>query len=910
MNPRRWRHTAPLRLRSLFLRRRVDEELDDEIRDHVERRIADNIAKGMAEPEARRAALLGMEGIERLKEETRDMRKVNWILDFLQDIRFGFRTLRKSPGFTAIAILTLALGIGANTAIFSVVDAVLLRPLPFSDPDRLVQLFETESSPGNFPLTGQDFLDWRAQNSTFEDMAVYSYQESFNVSGAGEAERATVVEVQAGFFSLLGVQPIIGRPFAQGEDKAGKNRVALLSYGFWQRHFGGESDAVGKSVELNGVKYQVLGIMPQWYRLPGIANLWIPVDVSVKGLGGNGSHHLRALGRIKRGVGLEQARADLRGISASLEKEFPDSHYKVSAVVVPLKEQVVGGTQSELWIMFAAVGLVLLIACVNVANLLLVRSANRKREVAVRAALGASRGRLVRQLLTESVLLSICGAIPGLGLAYICVSVASNAKTFPIPQPNPVGLNPAVLFFTLFVSVAIGLLFGMLPALQASQFKLSEDLKAGGKKAFTTSARGRFIRDALVAVEVALSLALLAGAGLLLRTFADLRRVDIGVKTENVLTALVHLPPNRYDNLQSRKAFLDRLLGSLRNVPGVRAVAVSTAVPLAGGNNGYVQIDGSTDRNLQNQLVENNEVTPDYFRVMGIPILKGRGLNQADLDYTTGGLSGMKSHMEKLTEANPTAKPDIHLEVNVVINKAMADRFWPGQEALGKTYRSSGDSITLRVVGIAGNTRQWSLRTPTIPETYLPFSFVMEFGEGRFPYWISMLSAGPPESHTGTLVATVRSQDSSLAVFSVRTIPQIVSDSMTNTNYQTFLLGALAVLALVLAAVGTYGVMSYVVTQRTNEIGIRMALGAGQGQVLWMAMRQGFLMTAAGIAMGIAGTLALTRLLEDFLFGVKPGDPLTLAAVSLVMGFVALMACVIPALRATRVDPSVALRYE
>jgi putative ABC transport system permease protein len=825
---------------------------------------------------------------------------------FLSDIRFGLRMLARKPGFTAIAVLTLALGIGANTAIFSVVDAVLLRPLPFREPDQLVALFETEGSPGNFPLTGEDYLDWRAQNKTFEDMAVYSYQERFNASSEGTAERASVVETQANFFSMLGVQPILGRPFAKGEDQAGQNHVALVSYAFWQRHFGGEKDAVGKSVELNSTKYEVVGVMPVWYRLPGIADVWIPIDASVKGLGGRGSHHLRAIGRMKSGIGVAQAQTDLKGIAARLEKQFPNSNADVSAIVNSLKEQIVGGTRSELWVMFAAVGLVLLIACVNVANLLLVRSADRKREVAIRAAMGASRGRLVRQLLTESVLLSVSGAIPGIGLAYVCVRAVANAKTFPIPQPNPVGVNATVLLFTLLVSVAIGLLFGMLPAFQTSQFKLSEDLKSGGKKAFTASARGRFVRDALVAIEVGLSLALLAGAGLLLRTFADLRQVDIGVKTENVLTGLVQLPPNRYENLQSRKLFLDRLTESLRNTPGVREVSVSTALPLTGGNNGYVQIDGSTDASLKGQLVENNAVTPDYFRVMGIPILKGRVFNPGDLDNSASELSALA----KLFEANPNAKPDRHVEINVVINKAMADRFWPGQEALGKTFRSGGDTIVNRVIGIAGNTRQWNLRTAPIPETYYPLTLELQFGNGRSPFTISLLGAGPPEKMSGTLVSAVRQQDSSLAVFEVRTIPQIVSDSMTNTNYQTYLLGALSVLALVLAAVGTYGVMSFVVTQRTNEIGIRMALGAGRGQVLWMVLRQGFVMTAAGIAIGIAGTLALTRLIADFLYGVKPGDPLTLAAVCVVMAVVALAACAIPALRATRVDPSIALRYE
>jgi putative ABC transport system permease protein len=812
--------------------------------------------------------------------------------------------LARKPGFTAIAILTLALGIGANTAIFSVVDAVLLRPLPFRDAGQLVQLWMTEASPGNFPLTGQDYLDWRAQNTTFDDMAVYTYQQSFNASGAGEAERATVVQVQANFFSILGVQPILGRPFAKREDAAGQNHIALLSYGFWQRHFGGEVDPIGKSVELNGAKYEVAGVMPEWYRLPGGADLWVPIDASLKGLGTRGSHHLRALGRMKNGVNIEQARADLKGIAARIAKQFPDLNEDNSAVVVPLKEQVVGGTRSELWVMFAAVGLVLLIACVNVANLLLVRSADRKREIAIRAAVGASRARLVRQLLTESIVLSICGAIPGIGLAYVCVKAAAGMQSFPIPQPNPVGANWTVLLFALVISVVIGVLFGMLPAFQTSQFKLSEDLRAGGKKAFTASARGRLVRDGLVALEVGLSLALLAGAGLLLRTFADLRRVDIGVKTENVLTASLQLPENRYEHLQNRKIFVDRLMETLQAMPGVRAASASTAVPLQGGNNSYIQIDGMTDQALKNQLVEQNYITLEYFRVLGIPLLQGRELNTTDLDETAKNVGGLADFVEK----NPVDKPKDQIQVDTVINKAMADKFWPNQDPLGKVFRPGGDIVHAHVIGVVGSTRQWGLRVAPIPEAYYAIPFAMV--NGTLGLTLEVLSAGPPEAVATQIRNAVHSGDSNLALYSVRTIPQIVSDSMTDTNYQTFLLGALAALALVLAAVGTYGVMSFVVTARTNEIGIRMALGAGRAQVLWMVLRQGIAVTAAGIAMGIAGTLALTKLLQDFLYGVKPGDPLTLASVCAVMAIVALAACAIPAMRATRVDPSIALRYE
>lgn len=888
----------------MTLWRRKRQELQEEIDAHLRMAEDDRIAHGENPSHAAQSARRELGNGALIHETTRDQWGWRWLETLLLDIRYGLRTLRKSPGFTIVAVLTLALGIGANAAIFSVVDAVLLRPLPFHNPDRLVQLWETEGSPGNFPLMGEDFLDWRAQNSTFDDMSVYSYEEDFNASADGETERATIVETQANFFSLLGARPILGRLFAQGEDQAGQNHVAILSYGFWQQNFGGQADAIGKSLELNGAKYSVVGVLPQWYRMPATADAWIPLDVSVKGLGGRGGHHLKAIGRLKGGVSVGQASANLRAIAARIEKQFPNSNSKVSAVVVPLKEQLVGGFRSELWLMFAAVGFVLLIACVNVANLLLVRSAGRKREVAVRSALGASRSRLVRQLITESVLLSLCGAVAGIGLAWICVRAVAAAKTFPIPQPNPVEPNPVVLLLAIIVSIGIGLLFGILPAFQISQLKLSNDLKVAGRKGFETSPQNRWLRDALVAAEVALSLVLLAAAGLLLRTFADLRRVDIGAKAQNVLTGMVQLPPERYATPESKKAFLDQFLTSLRNMPGVRGAAVSDVLPLNPGTSGYFQISGSSDESLKTQLVETSSVTSDYFRVLGIPVIRGRAFNQTDIESTENAVNDL----EKRAAKNQSLVSQAHIAISVVINKAMADRFWPNQDALGKTFGSS--PLIYQVVGVAGNTHQFGLRKTPLPELYYPLPITLEFGQEPLPFSISVLTVGPPENLTRELAAAVHSQDKSLALFNVRTISQIVSDSMTDTSYQTFLLGALAALALVLAAVGTYGVMSYLVSQRTNEIGIRMALGAGRSQVLWMVLRKGLAMAAVGMLAGIAGTLALTKVLQEFLYGVKPGDPLTLAAVCFVMLLVALAACAIPAVRAMRVDPIVALRYE
>jgi putative ABC transport system permease protein len=820
------------------------------------------------------------------------------------DIRYGLRTLGRSPGFLAVAVLTLALGIGANTAIFSVVDAVLIRSLPFRAPDQLVALFETESAPGNYPLTGADYLEWRAQNQTFEDMATYSYQENFNASGAGEPERAIVVETQSNFFSMLGVEPAIGRAFLNGEDQAGRNHVAVLSYGFWQRHFGGDKSALGKSVLLNGEHYEVVGVMPSWYSIPAAADMYTPIDASAKGLGGRGSHHLRAIGRIKAGISVEQARADLKTVAARLEKQFPDNNSKVTAVVVPLKEQFVGATRSQLWVMFGAVTLVLLIACVNVANLLLARSSGRQREIAVRTALGADRRRVIRQLLTESVLLSACGAMPGIGLAYICVAWLRTAKGLPVNQPNPISVEPTVLLFTLGVTLLIGILFGLMPALQSSRVSLNEVLNSGGRMAVTATTRGRLLRDSLVTLEIALSLVLLAGAGLLIRTFSNMREVDIGVHADKVLTATAMLPRGAYKSLQSQTAFFRRLIEQLNAAPGVHGAAIASELPLNGGNNGYISIDGQSDESTKNQLVEWNVITPDYFRVMGIPLISGRTLSDADIQNAVE----IQAKLQDLPDGSPEVKALVDKMVTpTLINQTMARRYWPNQDAIGKTFKGGGGG-TSRVIGIVGDTKVFGLGQKAMPQAY--FALTGTEGDRPAPVSIVVQGSGEPSALVGALRGTMNSLDNSLAIFNVQTVPDLIATSMTTTTFQTFLLGVFAGLALLLASVGIYGVLSYVVTQRTNEIGIRMALGAGRGKVLWMILRQGLVLTVIGIGVGVAGTYALTGLLGSLLFGVKANDPLTFIAVSIVMGIVAMSACMVPAWRATRVDPMVALRYE
>jgi len=820
----------------------------------------------------------------------------------LQDIRFGFQMLARKPGFTWLAVLTLALGIGANTAIFSMVNAVLLRPLPFPEADQLVQLQMTEDAPGSFPMTGQDYLDWRAQNRTFADMAVYSFQESYNVTGAGDPERANVVETQANFFSLLGVQPAYGRPLLNGEDAQGKNHVALLSYAFWQRQFAGQVSALNTDLQLNGEAYRVVGVMPGWFRVPGGADLWVPIDMSPKNLGPRGEHHLRGIGRVKTGVTVDQARADLLAVSTAIEKQYPSNEHEGS-IVRPLKEQMVGNFRTQLWLMFGAVGAVLLVACANVANLLLARATDPRREIAVRTAMGAEGGRIVRQLLTESVLLAVLGALPGIWIASECVSLLVSKRVLPFPQPNPVGVDSQVLAFALGVSVLIGVLFGLAPALQTSRVNLIDELKASGKMVQTASTSGRAVRNVLVTVEIALSLALLAGAALLLRTFANLRDVRLGVDAEHVLTAGILPPSTKYSTPEREKQFYDRLLERLKASAGVRAAAITSELPVEGGSNGYVKIDGKPDSSSAGSLVEWASVTPDYFRVMGIPLMEGRGLNQLDMEAWA---ARVREYLAA-SETGGGGKTLSSVIIDAVINQTMANRFWPNEDALGKLFHQN-DKTRFRVAGIVGDVREWGLRTPTTPQAYFALTRDL-LGRGS-PMNIAVLGEGRPELLASSIRGAVRNVDSSLAVYQVQTINDITADSMATDTNQTFLLGVFAGLALLLAAVGTYGVISYLVTQRTGEIGIRLALGASRGQVLWLVVRQGLMLAVIGTALGLAGAVASTKLLQAMLFGVKPNDPITLVTVTAVMITVAIVASLVPAIRATKIEPVIALKYE
>lgn len=820
----------------------------------------------------------------------------------MQDIRYAMRMLGKSPGFTAIAVLTLALGIGANTAIFSVINSVLLKPLPFKDPSQLVDLRETESSPGNFPLDGADYLDWQKLNKSFASMSIFGYQQGFNASGAGEAEAATVRQTQANFFETIGVAPLIGRTFAKGEDVASRNKVVILSYGFWQRHFGGQPDALSKTVELNDEAYTVIGVMPRWFNFPAATDLWVPIDMNSGRMHQRGSHWASAIGRIKTGVTIEQARADLLGVSAQLNKEYrtPDDQ-DIHSLVYPLKDRLIGQSGSQLLLLLGAVALVLLVACANVANLLLARATGRQREMAVRATLGAGRWRLARQLLTESILLALGGAVIGTLGAWWGVALVQAAETAPIPRVNPVTIDMTVLFFTVGVSVLVGILFGLAPALQCSHLDLSEELKSSANAVVSVTGSGRALRNTLIVGEIAVCLALLVGAGLLLRSFARMRTADIGVQPENVLTMNLNLPSSKYSTPALREQFIEQLRARVAQIPGVTHAALSSEIAVAGGSNGYVKVPGVTNPKLQNQLVEVNYITPDYFNVFGIPLLEGRNFTAADAQQAQEVNDKVSALYKAAKDPNKVQIPPEWTE-NVVINQVMAKTFWPNQDALGKNYKGDGGP-NLIIIGIVGNERQWGIRESSIPENYFPMDDV----DGGA---LSLKTAVAPTSVMGTVRNTVREIDANLALFHVRTMNEIIAEDMTDATTQTFLLGIFAALGLVLACVGLYGVMSYLVTQRTHEIGIRMALGAQHRDVLRLVIGQGAKLIVIGVAVGIAGALGVTQLLAASLFGVSATDPATYIVVSALLIVVALVACYIPARRASRVDPMVALRYE
>ncbi len=818
----------------------------------------------------------------------------------LQDLQYGCRNLLKTPGFAVVVALTLAIGMGANTAIFSVIDSILLRPLPFPAPDRLVRLYETEAAPGQYPFSPPDFLDWRAQNTTLSDMALFSYPVDLNVSGQGEPDRITGSRTQANFFSVLGARPLLGRTWAAGEDQPGKDDVVILSYSLWRSRFAGDPGVIGRTVELNSRKCTIVGVMPASMRFPSWAEVWVPQPMDSKTLGPRGNHWLSGIGRLKPNVDIRRARAELSLIAARLQKQYPDSNDRVGAAVAPLRDDLIGNSRASLWMMLAVVGFVLLIACANVANLLLSKAVARQKEMAIRTALGAARWRLLRQLLTESLLISAIGGVLGLAVARATMGLFTYTRAR-LPQFNVVELNGTVLAFAAALVIATSLVFGAVPALQTSRPNLHDELKGAAGGSSSPGRRRRFTSDALVVAEIALSLVLLISAGLLLKNFAQLRNMNIGVRAEGVWTAAMQLPDTPYKTWQQIHQFHNRLIEETGRIPRVEAAAIASSVPPESAGNYYINLPGQTRAQMSGQLVEYHGVTPGYFRAMGIRLLQGRSFTQADVER---GLEAFHRFFDSFRAGNPLPPSEtIAMVYPVVINDTMARFFWPGRNPLGQRFgHGDNNGPWAEVIGVVSDVRQRGLAHPPAPEAY------DVFGGERF--YLVLRSSGDPGRLTAEVRRVLSRLDRSLPLFSVRTLDEVIADNAQGQQFLSVLVGSFAALAVLLAAIGIYGVLSYAVTQRTREIGIRMSLGATRGRVLLEALRQGMALALIGSALGIAGAVAARRVISSLLTEVGSGDPWVYLGTAALLGIVALTACYLPARRAARVDPMTALHYE
>ncbi len=876
-------------------RKRMLKDLDQDIRDHIEREMQDNIERGMPPEEARYAALRKFGNVRRVREDTRSVWSFIWIEQLFQDVRYGLRLLRRNPGFAATAILTLALGIGATTAIFSLVDGVVLKPLPYPTADRLVWVASVFASNGHGGVASYpDFLDWRARNHVFDGMAAYRTSD-FTLIGSREPLHVQGAVVSAQLFSLLGASPMLGRGFRPEEDNpaaAGGTNPVILSYGLWQREFGSDASVLGRTIELGDQPFTVIGVMPQAFQFPIQADsvaLWTTIGVDARG-GANamtaqrGAHYLDVDGLLKPGIKIEQAQAEMAAIAGTLNKEHPENKPR-TVRIMPELERLVGPVRTPLLVLLGAVGFVLLIVCANIANLLLARATGRYKEMALRAALGASRRRAVCQLLAESTSLGLLGG--ALGIAFGLASLRLLVRLIPaeVPRLDAVGLDARLLVFSLLISLMAGILFGLASATRVSKINLTDSLKASGSgSASKGQDRGR-LRDVLVVSEVSLAVVLLAGAGLLIQSFLRLTRVNPGFDPHQVLTFQLDSPAGLPD--AQLPAFFAELVKRLDALPGITSASAVASLPLTGDNisSGF-EVEGEPTPQGSRPTADFNAVEPNYFHTLGIALLAGR-------DFT--------EHDEMKT-------PPV-----VIINRTLAERFFPNQNPIGKRvrpgiangYYGSGEPPMREIVGVIRDVKQGGLESEVAPEMYAPLA------QSPFGTMLVVLrTANDPLSDVAAARGQVASLDKNSPIYHVETLDQYLAQSVAEPRLSTLLLSVFAGLAVLLACLGVYGVMSYIVGRRTHEIGIRMALGAQRSDVLRMVFGHGLRPVLAGVMIGIAGAAGLTRLLASLLYGVKPGDPLTFVAVSLVLTGVALVACWIPARRATRVDPMVALRYE
>lgn len=883
-------------LRSLFQKEKVCQELNEELAGFLEMALEGKIKEGMSPQEARRAVRLERGSLEVAKELVGSDGWESFVETMWQDLRFGLRMFCKNPGFTAVALLTLALGIGANTAIFTVVNGVLLNPLPYPHPEQMVSLAETLPPFAQFAISYPNFLDWARMNHTFQAIAAYR-QNNFNLTGSGEAQRVKATQVSAVFFPLIGVEPVIGRGFSPEEDKPGGEPVVMLSEGLWRSRFGGAPDILDKTLTLDGTGYRVIGVVPKDFYFCcestnfRLGDVYLPVGAwNVPWMHDRGAHPgLFAVGRLKTGVPLEQARVEMNTIARNLATAYPDSDKNAGIVLTPLKEQMLGNVRPVLLMLLAAVGFVFVICCVNVANLLLARSTARAREFALRAAIGASRGRTIRQLLVESAVLAVAGGALGLLLAMWGTRAGLAALPQALPLANDIRLDPHVLLFTLTVSVLASLLFGLAPAWQASRADLNEMLKEGERGA---SSGGHGIQSAFVAAEMALTVVLLIGAGLMIRSLTHLWRVNPGFDPRNVMTFTVALPASTAKETPDQvRATVDQLTDTIATIPGVNAVAITNgAFPMNGDSEVGFWVEGRpkppTQREMPNAM--NYIVGPDYLKVMSVPLRHGRFF---------------------------TTQDHLHSPFVAVIDDSFAVQHFPNQDPVGQHLNLAGFDPPLQIVGVVGHVNQMGLdeneNSPATVQIYTPVAQIPD-------EYISLLAKSEgfvvrmqaPNHPTTTAIRQAIEANSQQVAYDFEPMEGLIADSVANRRFTMILMSLFAGLALLLASIGIYGVTSYVVGRKTHEIGIRLALGAERRDVLRMVLSKGAKLAFAGVTLGLCAAFGLTHLMASLLFSVTAHDPLTFVVVALLLMAVALAACYVPARRAMRVDPIVSLRYE
>ena len=876
--------------------------MDAELQFHIAAYADDLVRKGLPGREAQRRARLEFGAVERAKEECREARGVTWLESLLQDLRYGVRMLVKNPGFTTIAVLTLALGIGFTTAIFSVANAVLIQPLRYDHPDALVLIREgiPKFLGGSMPVSAPDIAIIRRENRVFSGVAAYQ-SKSLNLAGAGEPRRVGATRVSASLFPVLGASPILGRGFTPDEDPPG-HFVTILSYGLWSEQFGRDPAVIGRSIKLDDQAYTVIGVMPRTFEFPPRgapydtpAELWVPIAFTKQQLSDLGDNFdIGVIGRLKSGVTLAQARAGMQVVANEVLKSWgtlpAGLDIKLEMPVTPLREFVVSDVRTLLYLLLAAVGFLLLIACANAANLLLSRAAGRRKEITLRAALGARRGRIVSQLLAESVLLAFLGGIFGLFFAFWGTHLLAATAPKNIPQVQRIVVDATVLVFAFLVSIITGLLFGLAPALALSRTNLSEALKQGGRS-HTSGRHAQLVRNVFVVAQVAIAFVLVAGAGLLIRSFLRVVQSSSGVRPQNVITATVALPLVHYPDAASANLFLQRVFADVQSLPGIESIGASTDLPTeVNWNHVFTVEDEPQPRNAMMPLSWHSLVAGDYFRTLGIALIQGRFFSPAEV----------------------TGESKV-----VIISAGMARRYWPLGNAVGKRIKwgpAHGDSPWLTVVGVVGDVKQTALDQPSVFHTYSPYlqdctAPIMTHGSCSTLH-VAIRASVPPASAIGELRSAVQRFDPAEPLTAVRTLSQVLQSSIAPRMFNTFLLVIFAGAAVLLAAVGVYGVLAYRVAQQINEVGVRLALGARPADVLRLVFGQGVRLSLLGTVIGVGGAIALTRLMASLLFSVSPTDPLTFLAVAVFLLFVSLLACYVPARRAIRVDPMAALRYE